>query len=510
MEDRGSGHGPDGELLRIVRGVGTHALVALGPDATIRSFSTGARALFGHDVLDVLGRHVSLLYPDPTTAARHLEAATSRGDAELDGWWLCNDGTRFWGTSLCSAARDAAGALVGFVHVTRRLARAVQGRDALRESEERFRQLVESVKDYAIFMLDETGHVVTWNAGARAIKGYEAAEIIGEHIEVFYPREDQERRLPHTLLERATIEGRVEHEGWRVRKDGTRFWADVVLTTVRDAAGRLVGFAKVTRDLTDRRKLEEERLRSTQALEAVRVREDFLSVAAHELRTPLSALLLQLEATRERLGTRDVDTQRRLQRAIGSGHRLADLIQALLDVSRVSTGNLDLQLERCDLRDAAGDVLERLREAAVRAGCCLTLASRGSVEGMWDRMRLEQVLTNLVWNAVKYARGTGIEVCLEGGDGEVTIEVADRGPGIPPDALPRLFERFARGDPMPHDGGLGLGLYLAREITAAHGGTITARNRDGGGASFIVRLPRRVRDHAAAPPRDPPATGHVG
>jgi len=508
MSARGSGDSPDGDLLRLVRGVSAHALVTLSPDGTVQSWNAGARSLFGHDLAEALGRHVSLLYPETASWTRHLEVAASRGEAELDGWWLCKDGTRFWGTSLCSAARDATGALIGFVHVTRRLSRAMHGRDALRESEERFRQLVESIKDYAIFMLDETGRVVTWNAGARAIKGYEAAEIVGMPVDVFYPPEDRERRLPQTLLGRARAEGRVEHEGWRVRKDGTRFWADVVLTAVHDASGSLVGFAKVTRDLTERRKLEEERLRSAQALEAVRVREEFLSIAAHELRTPLSAMLLQLEATRDRLGAREPDAQRRLERAIGSGHRLADLIQALLDVSRITTGHLDLQLERCDLRDAAGDVLERLREAAVKAGCSLALTSRGSAEGTWDRMRLEQVLTNLVWNAIKYARGAAIEVLVEGGDDEVTIEVADRGPGIPRDALPHLFERFTRGEPTPHDGGLGLGLYLAREITAAHRGIVTARNRDGGGASFVIRLPRRVDD--AAPRESRSATGRVG
>jgi len=359
-----------------------------------------------------------------------------------------------------------------------------------RSIDERFRALVSSVKDYAIFMLDPSGKIETWNAGAERTKGYLAEEIIGQHMSRFYTPEDLARGLPAKLLAQAIRDGRVESEGWRVRKDGTRFWADVVITALVDDAGRLIGFAKVTRDLTERLHAQEEQLRLAHAEEAVRLRDEFLSIAAHELRTPLSALQLQLQGLLERPEGIESRIRAKLERACRSGDRMVTLVDALLDVSRITTGSFNLNPSRFDLAVAVKDVVERFREHAVRAGSTVTVRAEPGLEGRWDRLRIEQVVTNLLTNALKYAAGTPVEIDLSGTEQDVIISVADEGPGIPESEKERIFLRFERAAPMRNFGGLGLGLYVARQITEAHGGEISLASDRPRGAQFLIRLPR--------------------
>ena len=356
--------------------------------------------------------------------------------------------------------------------------------------EERFRALVSSVKDYAIFMLDPSGRIETWNAGAERTKGYTADEIVGQHMSRFYTPEDLERRLPATLLAQAEREGRVESEGWRVRKDGTRFWADVVITALVDDCGKLMGYAKVTRDLTERLRAQEEQLWLAHAEEAVRLRDEFLSIAAHELRTPLSAVQLQLQGLLERPEGLDPRIRSRVERACRSGERLVALVDTLMDVSRITTGSFNLAPSRFDLTVAVQEVVERFREHATRAGSTVTLRSDGVLDGRWDRLRIEQVITNLLTNALKYAAGTPVEITLSGTEHDVMVTVSDGGPGIPESAQERIFLRFERAAPMRNFGGLGLGLYVARQIVEAHGGEIQLERLRPKGAHFVIRLPR--------------------
>ena len=361
-----------------------------------------------------------------------------------------------------------------------------------RSIEERFRALVSSVKDYAIFMLDPSGRIETWNAGAEQTKGYTAEEIIGQHMSRFYTPEDLARGLPASLLAQAVREGRVECEGWRLRKDGTRFWADVVITALVDDQGRLMGFAKVTRDLTERLRAQEEQLRLAHAEEAVRLRDEFLSIAAHELRTPLSAVQLQLQALLERSDGLDPKLRTKLERACRSGERLVTLVDTLLDVSRITTGSFSLAPTQFDLATAVREVVDRFRESALRAGSTVTVRADGAVEGRWDRLRIEQVVTNLLGNSLKYAAGTPVELGVSGTEREVTLTVSDGGPGIPESEWDRIFLRFERAVPMRNFGGLGLGLYVCRQIIEAHGGEIHLARLRPRGAHFVIQLPRSL------------------
>jgi PAS domain S-box-containing protein len=358
-----------------------------------------------------------------------------------------------------------------------------------------FRILVDQVREYAIFMLDPQGFVRTWNSGAERIKGYRAEEIVGSHFSRFYTEADVRAGKPERELARAAAEGMIEDEGLRVRKDGSTFMADVIVTALRDPSGELRGFAKVTRDVTERLRAERARTRLAQAEEATRARDQFLGIASHELRTPITALGLQAqsllrlsERAPERPLTEVVPRVRTLHRQTA---RLAHLVQALLDVTQVSAGKLALRREPLDLAEVVRDAMGRWREALARAGCPLELRVDRSVPGEWDRMRVEQVIDNLLENAVKFGAGKPVEIVVDASDGSAHLAVADHGIGISPDDQRRIFERFERAVPDAHYGGFGLGLWITRNIVEAHGGDIRVSSEPGKGSRFYVTLPAK-------------------
>jgi PAS domain S-box-containing protein len=246
---------------QVVAGVRDYAVFLLDAEGRIVTWNAGAQRIKGYAADEILGRHFSTFYPQEVVARgwpeEELRRAAADGRIEDEGWRVRKDGSLFWASVVITARRDASGTLRGFLKITRDLTERKQAEELLRQSEERFRLMVESVKDYAIFMLDPQGRVVTWNAGAQRIKGYTAEEIIGRHFSTFYPQEAIDRGWPEEELRRAAADGRIEDEGWRLRKDGSRFWANVVITALRDQAGTLHGFAKVTRDLTERKQAEE-------------------------------------------------------------------------------------------------------------------------------------------------------------------------------------------------------------------------------------------------------------
>ncbi|HEX8849889.1 MAG TPA: PAS domain S-box protein [Gemmatimonadaceae bacterium] len=287
-----------GELHRLlVESVQDYAIFALDTDGYILSWNAGAERFKGYTADEIVGKHFSIFYPKEKIESgwpeHELKEAARVGRFEDEGWRIRKDGSRFWGNVVITALRDSSGRLLGFAKVTRDLTERRAAEDALRLSEERFRLLVTSVKDYAIFMLDPDGFVATWNEGAEHAKGYRAEEIIGKHFSIFYPPEKVAERFPDYELSEAVRVGRFEDEGWRIRKDGSRFWANVVITALRDGEGKLVGFGKVTRDLTERRAAEErvlENARRVAAEEAARQAADAARKRTEQLQLLTSAL----------------------------------------------------------------------------------------------------------------------------------------------------------------------------------------------------------------------------
>ncbi len=373
-------------------------------------------------------------------------------------------------------------------------------------SDDRYRLLVESVSDYAIFLLDPNGFIESWNPGAQRYKGYTAEEAIGKHFSIFYTQEDVDRRYPEYELQHAFKKGRFEDEGWRVRKDGSRFWANVVITRLNDPSGRHVGFAKVTRDLTHRMRLEEKlrqanedlerkvRERTTQLQEALQARDEFMSIISHELRTPVTSLKLQVQTAERQLNRGEIEkfNQRSAKLVTGAGRqldRLAKLIDDMLDVSRISMDRLAIIMEPMDLSETVRETAERFDEQLRAVGCDLTLHIKENVMIRADRMRVEQVISNLLSNAIKYAPGNPVTITLKREESKAVVQVQDQGAGISLKDQARVFQRFERAVSPGSISGMGLGLFICRKIVEKQGGQISVNSQPGVGSTFSVVFP---------------------
>ena len=362
-----------------------------------------------------------------------------------------------------------------------------------RGTEERLRLVVESVKEYAIYMLDLEGAVASWHRGAERLYGYSDAEVMGRPFARFFLPDDVAAGKPGEILARVRTEGSHQGEHFQVCKGGALFWADATLAPLREEGGRLRGFSVVTRDITEQVKLLEE------LHVAVRARDEFLSMASHELRTPVTTLQLQLQTLHRVLDRKKEEAPRvlleRIRNLEGQTTRIALLVGELLDLSRMRLGKIELKLDEVDVADLARDAVDRLREQAERAGCALSIRAEAPAVGRWDRLRIEQVVTNLIVNAVKFGAGKPITVSIDADPERVWITVEDQGIGIAPKDQARVFDRFERAAPAENYGGLGLGLYIARRIVEAHGGRILLRSTLGAGSAFTVEL---VRDPSSA------------
>lgn len=506
----------------LVESVTDYAIFMLDVDGHILTWNAGAERIKGYTASEIIGQHFSKFYPQSAIERRHpeyeLSVAAEKGRFEEEGWRVRKDGSLFWANVVITALRDAQGELRGFGKVTRDLTQRRESEQTLRQSEERFRLLVEGVNDYAIFMLNENGEVATWNAGAERIKGYTASEIIGQHFSKFYPKDAIDSGWPEHELRVATAQGRFAEEGWRVRKDGSRFWAHVTLTALRDEDGRLRGFAKVTRDLTERLQAESAQQRGTQhdellaaeraarlqAQRAVRMKDEFLATLSHELRTPLQAILGWVQVLRSaRSPLAEQDVRQAITVIERNAKAQVNLIEDLLDLNRILAGQVRLDLQRVALVDVIGAAIDSARPTAEAKGVRIETildARRGVVSG--DAARLQQVVWNLLSNAIKFTRRDGkVQVLLEQVNSHVEITVSDTGVGIPEDFLPHVFDRFSQRDSSAgrRYGGLGLGLAITKQLVELHGGTVSAKSPgEGKGASFIVRIPLVLVEDGAA------------
>ncbi|MET0390336.1 MAG: ATP-binding protein [Polyangiales bacterium] len=365
-----------------------------------------------------------------------------------------------------------------------------------------FRLLVASVKDYAIFMLDPAGHVRTWNRGAERLKQYSEREIVGKHFSVFYPPEDLAWDKPAYELKMTLRDGRFEDEGWRLRRDGSQFWANVILTALYDEQGELRGFAKVTRDLTDRKRVEEERSARLAAEHANKAKDELMAMLGHELRNPLAPIVTALQLMKLRGGSLSRE-QAIIERQV---QHMVRLVDDLLDTSRLIRGKLELRKQPHTLRGILTKALEiaspRLEERAQQIR--VELPDRViSLDA--DEARLVQVFTNLLTNASKFTPRGGhvvLDVAIDAQD--VVVQVRDDGNGITPELLPRIFDLFVQG-PDSHErasGGLGIGLALVKTFVTLHGGSVRAQSAGAGqGSTFTVRLPIiAAREPAPEPP----------
>jgi PAS domain S-box-containing protein len=498
---------PSDPFKLLVQSIVDYAIYMLDPKGIVTSWNAGAERIKGFQAEEIVGRHFSTFYTEEDRKAglpeKVLETARLEGKFEGEGWRVRKDGTRFWASVVVDRINDEKGKLVGFAKITRDMTDKREAQQALIEAEQRFRVLVQGVTDYAIFMLDAEGRVTNWNAGAQRIKGYKPDEIIGEHFSRFYTPEDFDAGVPKRALETARETGRYEAEGWRVRKDGTRFWASVVLDAIRNEDGKLIGFAKITRDMTEKReaqlRLEEsrEQLFRSQKMEALG---QLTGGLAHDFNNLLTAILGACE-----LGLRNINDPEKARKMLegvrGSAQRGANLTKQLLAFARAQP----LEIKQIDLRQFFSDVTTLVRPSLRSDIEVVTEIS----DQLWpidaDAGALELALLNLAFNARDAMKGGGtLKISAhnellhgqpEGLHGEhVVVRVADSGSGMAPEVMDRVFEPFFTTKSFGE--GTGLGLSQVFGFAKQIGGAVTVDSELGKGASFALYLPASHRGEA--------------
>ena len=485
----------------LVEGVVDYAIYMLDPDGIISNWNAGARRIKGYDAADVVGKYFGMFYlPEDREAgmpARSLAAAREHGKFEAEGWRLRKDGTRFLASIVIDAIYEE-GELIGFAKITRDITDRNMAAEALKESERHFRLLVGGVTDYALYMLDPTGIVTNWNAGGQRIKGYRPGEIIGQHFSRFYSAADQAAGRPARALQLAVENGRYEEDGWRVRKDGTFFWASVVIDPIRDEDGKLLGFAKITRDISERREAQlnlekiQRQLAESQKLDALG---QLTGGVAHDFNNLLMIISGNLHTLRKIAGN-DAKGLRAVQAIETASQRGASLTRQLLTFARRQSVNP----QTVDPADRIRSVREVL-DAALGGSVQLVI---DVADGIWpvmvDAAEFETALVNLVINArdampdggsvTVRASNTYIDDGKRKGD-HVAIKVEDTGVGIAPDIAVKVFDPFFTTKAVGK--GTGLGLSQVHGFAHQAGGTVTVASELGKGTAFTICLPRSER-----------------
>ncbi|UGX98035.1 PAS domain S-box protein [Bradyrhizobium barranii subsp. barranii] len=498
----------EGRYRLLVEAITDYAIYMLDRDGHVTSWNPGAKRFKGYEAEEIVGHHFSTFYTETEreqkVPALALEEAERTGRFEREGWRVRKDGTQFWAHVIIDAIRSPKGELVGFAKITRDLTERRAAEAKLRESEQQFRLMVQSVTDYAIYMLDVEGNVASWNAGAQRINGYAPEEIIGRHFSNFYTEEDRAAGLPRTGLQTASRDGRWEHEGQRVRKDGTRFWAHVVIDAIRDDDGKLVGFAKVTRDITERREAEA----ALQAAQGTMIRSQKLEAigqltggVAHDFNNLLQVISGNLQLLRKDIAG-NARAEMRVQNALGGVARGSKLASQLLAFARrqpleprvVNAGRLIKNMDEM-LRRALGGEIE-----------VETVVAGGLWNSLIDPDQLENAVLNLAINARDAMNGEGrltIEASNAFLDDEyvrqhdelsagqyVMIAVTDTGTGIPPDILERVYEPFFTTK--AEDKGTGLGLAMVYGFLKQSGGHVKIYSEVGAGTTVKLYFPREM------------------
>jgi PAS domain S-box-containing protein len=499
----------DDRYRLLVEAVKDYAIYMLDPQGIITSWNAGAERLKGYIAAEIIGQHFSRFYAEADRQAglpqAALDAALRDGTYENEGWRLRKDGARLWAHVVIDPIRRPSGELVGFAQVTRDLTERKLAEAAIRQTEQQFKLLVDGVTDYAIYMLDATGRVVSWNAGAQRIKGYQAEEIIGQHFSRFYTAEDRANGEPDKALQKAITEGRFEKEGVRVRKDGSRFWANVVVDAVRGDDGCLIGFAKVTRDITEAR---DARIALAQAREALFQSQKMEAVGqltgglAHDFNNLLTGIVGSLELMQTRVAQgRVADLDRYIGAAQGAAKRAAALTHRLLAFSRRQT----LDPKPVDINRLVAGMADLVNRTV---GPGITVETVQAV-GLWttlvDPNQLENALLNLCINA-RDAMPQGGRLTIETANrwlderaaktrdmapGQyVSLCVSDTGTGMPADVVDRAFDPFFTTKPI--GSGTGLGLSMIYGFTRQSGGQARIYSEVGQGSMICLYLPRHL------------------
>ena len=500
-----------GALQKAILNSANFSSIATDEKGVIQLFNVGAERMLGYAAAEVVNRITPADISDPQEVIARAQALSaelatpitpgfealvfkaSRGIEDIyELTYIRKDGSRFPAIVSVTALRDAQETIIGYLLIGTDNSARKRIEEQLRWTEESFRLMVESVTDYAIVMLDPEGCVVSWNAGAQRIIGYSAEEIVDQHLSRFYLDADVESGKPQRDLDVATAEGRCQDEGWRTRKDGSRFWANVVTTAIRDQAGTLRGFAKLTRDLTERRQVEADLTNAKAAAETANLaKSEFLSGMSHELRTPLNAILGFGQLMESDVPPPSPAQKASIEQILHAGWYLLDLINEILDLAMIESGKLSLSSEPMSLREVMLECKTMIEPQATKQGIHMTFPEFDDPYYIdADRTRVKQILINLFSNAIKYNKegGTVVVGCTASTRDRVRVTVTDSGAGLPPDKLVQLFQPFNRLGQQANIEGTGIGLVVTKRLVELMGGAIGVKSTVGKGSLFWFEL----------------------
>lgn len=482
------------ELL--VGSVNRYAIVALDPAGFVLTWNNGAERIFGYKEAEIVGKSFSLLQDGSDSNSRlkeDLRRIRKSGQLTEDAAMVRRDGTHVLVKMDSSCMNIEGSKQGGYALIMRDMSERQLAEEKLKQSEEMFTLMVSAVKDYAIFFLDADGQVMTWNEGARRIKGYDAQEIIGKHFSQFYPQAAKDIQHPQKELELAKERGHYEEEGWRVRKDGSQFWASVTITPVKDHKGKLRGFVKVTRDLTERRRTEVERENARlEALKLSELKSQFVANVSHEIRTPMAGIIGMAEelVLDESLNEEQHEAA---ELVFNSSMRLLGVLNDILDFSKLEAGKISIELSSFDLGSAINEVVATAQPVAAKKGISMSLILDPGLPNtiVADENKLRQVLSNLVHNAIKFTNYGGVTIEAENEDDILKFVVKDTGIGISEAAQSSLFRPFVQvdGTSRRRYGGTGLGLSIAKRNVELMNGKIGCDSKEGEGSEFWFTIP---------------------
>jgi PAS domain S-box-containing protein len=508
---------------KMVSEVTDYVVISLDKTGRILDWNKGAERIKGYKAEEIIGKNFRLFYTkedkEKNLPELLLNEAIEKGSVLHEGWRIKKGGARYWGSVAITALHNEQGEIFGFSKVTKDLTEKKIAEDKLtnyadellfkneelKKSEERFHKMVAEVKDYAIILLDKKGIIQNWNTGAEFIKGYTAAEAVGKSFEMFYTKEDQKNRVPNKLLEEAAHMGRVANEGWRVRKDGTRFWGSVVITALHNSKNAIIGFSKVTRDLTEKKKAEDqskedavELERKNRALERVNAEiSSFAYVASHDLKEPLRKIQTFASRIPETMDKPEA-VMELLGKISGSAARMQKLMEDLLTYSQLSA--INGHFHKVDLNIVMDAVLKDLELSISDKHAQLKIDKLPTINGI--AFQLEQLFLNLVSNALKFSKANAPPVItitsseLEGKEIPLglsndtkkyyKISVADNGIGFPEEHSQKIFQVFQKLHDRRAFAGSGVGLAVVKRIMENHGGLIMAEGKPNAGATFSM------------------------
>jgi PAS domain S-box-containing protein len=512
---------------KMVAEVKDYAIILLDKDGRILDWNEGAKKLKGYSANEIVGKSFRLFYPKDEKDARLPQAllaeAEKNGSVVHEGWRLRKNGERFWGNIVITALHNDAGEVVGFSKVTRDLTdkkiaedkvsnlieELSQSNEELKKSEQRYHKMIAEVQDYAIILLDVDGRIENWNTGAQVIKGYRPHEILGKSFTIFYNKEDRHAGLPYQLLNEARTKGKIMHEGWRVRKDGSQFWGSVVITALHDEVNNVIGFSKVTRDLTERKESEEATKRTAaqldlknKTLERLNAElSSFTYIASHDLKEPLRKIKTFISRIRDVDFSREKSSEYLTKIAI-SAQRMQRLIENLLSYSQVT--NDEGSFEKVDLNEVLQLAKNDLEILIGEKGARINAGRLPTISGI--QFQLHQLFLNLISNSLKFSKeGVTPEVKItariikgpdvpsmdskNGSHKYHHLSFADNGIGFGSENADRIFEAFQRLNVKGAIGGTGIGLAIVKKVVENHNGIISAEGNPGHGAVFNVYIP---------------------